>query len=80
MRVWMFLIGMTILGCGSSYPTCTPDRQDQFRCNGNTVEICDGAVWHPQYSCEDLTGPDGEPLVTWCKETNTYVGCVDEGK
>lgn len=78
MRVCVLLITLVLLGCKSAYPPCSIAELNQFRCNRNAVELCDGEVWHYQYSCEDLVGPDGESLAVRCVEGgSSTAGCVE---
>jgi hypothetical protein len=70
--VIIFILMLQFYGCKSAYPPCS--AANTFRCNGNAVEMCDGEVWHPQYSCDTLSVL-GEHIEAKCVQKNSSATC-----
>jgi hypothetical protein len=71
--VIFFIFVAQFYGCKSAYPPCS--EANIFRCNGNAVEMCDGEVWHPQYSCDTLSVL-GEHIEAECVQSGSEASCL----
>jgi hypothetical protein len=53
MKILILVLSIgSMLACGSPYPICRDIGV--YRCNKNTVELCDGAHWIPREDCANM--------------------------
>jgi hypothetical protein len=45
MKFLIILVSIIALGCGPVYHQCSQADLAKFRCNGDTIELCDGHQW-----------------------------------
>lgn len=60
------ILAAFLLGCGSAYPECTD--ADEYRCDGDEIQLCTGEHWHPRIDC-------GVAGMT-CEEIDGFHTCV----
>jgi hypothetical protein len=65
-----------ISGCKSPYPPCT--TVGNYRCNGQTVEACDGRNWNPVSDCKTMYYMGDELAeIFFCEEiSETRADCM----
>jgi hypothetical protein len=83
-QIVFLLIGLGIIfsafvlimnACTPAYPVCDASKLHAFRCNGATVEMCDGETWNPRYDCEEIYLPDGTMTLQQCIQDGDTADC-----
>lgn len=66
---WAVVIGYFVWSCGTvPFDPCSPAEAQTKRCSSDETEVqyCAGGYWNPILQCDEITGPDGEPVNSVC--------------
>jgi hypothetical protein len=65
--LFILIVGLFVTSCKSPYPPCT--EPGEYRCNGFSVELCDGHNWQPREDCANMS--------LECVENGEQTGCKE---
>ena len=64
-----------LVSCTPAYPKCEKTDVTKWRCNGDTVEMCDGSTWSPRIDCQEQWNEEGELVPQQCVEDGQDARC-----